>query len=105
MLSSEETRKIYTQQVGATYAAVIQSRGETPTAEQMFQAKVYTLSLLSLLLYDSGEARMQACFLELKHVTTLTKPHHTTQVVGWCIEWMQACFLVLDDIMDDSSET
>eukprot|EP00001_Collodictyon_triciliatum_P105175 18481_4 len=25
------------------------------------------------------------------------------KVVGWCIEWMQACFLVLDDIMDDSS--
>jgi len=24
------------------------------------------------------------------------------QVVGWCIEWLQACFLVLDDIMDES---
>lgn len=23
-------------------------------------------------------------------------------VVGWCIEWLQACFLVLDDIMDQS---
>src|SRR5690606_32086809 len=23
-------------------------------------------------------------------------------VLGWCIEWMQAAFLVADDIMDDS---
>ena len=49
--------------VGATYEAVLASKGETPTKEAMFRA----------------------------------------QVVGWCIEWMQACFLVLDDIMDDSS--
>ena len=49
--------------VGATYEAVLASKGQTPTKEAMFQA----------------------------------------QVVGWCIEWLQACFLVLDDIMDDSS--
>lgn len=24
------------------------------------------------------------------------------QIVGWGIEWLQACFLVLDDIMDAS---
>jgi farnesyl diphosphate synthase len=24
------------------------------------------------------------------------------QVVGWCIEWLQAAFLVWDDIMDES---
>ena len=23
-------------------------------------------------------------------------------VLGWCIEWLQACFLVADDIMDQS---
>jgi len=49
--------------VGNTYEAVLKSKGETPTAEALFKAKV----------------------------------------VGWCIEWLQACFLVLDDIMDDSS--
>ncbi|MGB1592016.1 MAG: FPP/GGPP synthase family protein, partial [Promethearchaeia archaeon] len=49
--------------VGNTFAAVLQSRGQTPTADELFRA----------------------------------------DVVGWCIEWLQACFLVLDDIMDDSS--
>ena len=23
-------------------------------------------------------------------------------VLGWCVEWLQACFLVADDIMDQS---
>ncbi|EKX32323.1 hypothetical protein GUITHDRAFT_166729 [Guillardia theta CCMP2712] len=48
--------------VGATYADVARSRGEEPSEQAMFVAKV----------------------------------------IGWCIEWLQACFLVLDDIMDES---
>ena len=27
---------------------------------------------------------------------------HRAMVVGWCIEWLQAAFLVWDDIMDES---
>ncbi|XP_050216790.1 farnesyl pyrophosphate synthase-like [Mercurialis annua] len=43
------------------------------------------------------------CYMALKEGEDLTKGGLLlASVLGWCIEWLQACAVVLDDIMDNS---
>ncbi|KAL0476471.1 farnesyl pyrophosphate synthase [Acrasis kona] len=40
--------------------------------------------------------------LILKNYKVTDKELHDAAVLGWCIEWLQAMFLMADDLMDDS---
>lgn len=40
--------------------------------------------------------------LAIKEGRVTNKELHDAAVLGWCIEWLQAMFLVADDLMDDS---
>lgn len=65
--------------VVATMSAVMESSGTPVPPATLHQAQV-------------NKNQIDCC-----HIVT-----YSVQVVGWCIEWLQACFLVLDDIMDES---
>ena len=45
---------------------------------------------------------MVATYETLKGSALTAEEYRKAASLGWCLEWLQACFLVADDIMDQS---
>eukprot|EP00960_Hanusia_phi_P026335 746208-Hanusia_phi.AAC.3 len=78
--------------VGSTYMDVAKSRGEEASDKALFVSKVSVgrvaaSALMRCVLLDHRDLVFLTLFLQV-HVTAYL------HVIGWCIEWLQACFLV-----------
>eukprot|EP00756_Hemistasia_phaeocysticola_P006864 Hpha_TRINITY_DN14027_c0_g1::TRINITY_DN14027_c0_g1_i1::g.43986::m.43986/K00787/FDPS; farnesyl diphosphate synthase len=77
---------------------------ELPQREQKWLEELQEYTVLGgkmnrgLMVVESGLACFRAKGLEVSNADVVR-----FAVLGWCVEWIQASFLVLDDIMDDST--